>query len=42
MAGKMNGDGDMGGDIDNDGRWAKRSTAAREANVRQLNGRTET
>lgn len=42
MAVRMNGDGDMGGDIDNDDRWAKRSTAAREANVRQRDSRTET
>lgn len=42
MAGRMNGDGDMGGDIDNDDRWAKRSKMARKTNVQQLDGRTET
>ena len=29
-------------DMDMDSRWTKRRTVAREANVRQMDGRTET
>ena len=32
----------MDGNEDMDSRWTKRRTMAREANVRQLDGRTET